>query len=229
MSDTTPRTSRFVMSDDRLGRLPARNGVPDGLLRVCGPRDESRNTSSTCGVDRGPPGIRTPNLRMKSLVRRCRSAGRNGSELGVCVSLLLVVSHRFPFLHGDETGTRPILALSFPRHDRVRVTRVCVSFMVAVPFSWFGRSVGPTCLPDRLRRIQLQRDLAHQEVEVAFLSHLNSPSPSVGDDRYDDEPSVLLRLVDAGSGAYVTCFMPWPFRTPGARRGGRPGSPLRWG
>jgi hypothetical protein len=35
------------------------------------------------------------------------------SELGVPVSVVLIVSHRFSFLHGDETGTRNSSALPF--------------------------------------------------------------------------------------------------------------------
>jgi len=55
----------------------------------------------------GPPGIRTPNLRIKSLVRSCRSERRGAREQPICVSVLPIVSRRFPFLHGDETGMEP--------------------------------------------------------------------------------------------------------------------------
>jgi hypothetical protein len=61
----------------------------------------------------GPPGIRTPNLRIKSLLETCRSKGWIAFELRVCVSSHPIVPHRFPFLHGDETGTRLRPALSF--------------------------------------------------------------------------------------------------------------------
>jgi hypothetical protein len=36
------------------------------------------------------------------------------SEPRVCVTVLPIVSQRFPFLHGNETGRRPQLPLSFP-------------------------------------------------------------------------------------------------------------------
>ena len=74
----------------------------------------SPDRPSTCGFGGGPPGIRTPNLRIKSLVRRCRSERCTASDLRVCVSVLPIVSQRFPFLHGDETRRRPQLPLSFP-------------------------------------------------------------------------------------------------------------------
>ena len=69
----------------------------------------TRNTTFACG----PPGTRTPNLRIKSLVEECWSDTCATYEQHVCVSVLPIVSHRFPFLHGDETGTGPRLALSF--------------------------------------------------------------------------------------------------------------------
>jgi hypothetical protein len=59
------------------------------------------------GLLRGPPGIRTPNLRIKSLVQRCRPQPREAIHLLVCVSVVPIVSHLFPFLHGDRTGTSP--------------------------------------------------------------------------------------------------------------------------
>jgi CheY-like chemotaxis protein len=68
------------------------------------------------GLTSGPPGTRTRNLRIKSLVRTCRSERRLALEKRVCVSLVPIVSHRFPFLHGDETGTIPPLALPFRSH-----------------------------------------------------------------------------------------------------------------
>jgi hypothetical protein len=43
----------------------------------------------------GPPGIRTPNLRIKSLVRSRRSGRCASSELRICGSVKRVVSHRF--------------------------------------------------------------------------------------------------------------------------------------
>jgi hypothetical protein len=52
----------------------------------------------------GPPGTRTPNLRINSPVRTCRSARWMSSELRVCVSVVPIASRCFPFLHGDETG-----------------------------------------------------------------------------------------------------------------------------
>jgi len=74
----------------------------------------SPDRSSTCGFAGGPPGIRTPNLRIKSLVKECWSESCTASELVVCVSTHPVVSQRFPFHHGDETGTGTPSALSFP-------------------------------------------------------------------------------------------------------------------
>jgi len=44
------------------------------------------------------------------------------SEQAVCVSLLSIVSRCFPFLHGDETGTASSRTLSFPSHERSRLT-----------------------------------------------------------------------------------------------------------
>ncbi len=73
----------------------------------------SPDRPSTCGFAGGPPGIRTPNLRIKSPVRRCGSEGCTTSELRVCVPVVPIVSHRFPFLHGDETGQQVHWALSF--------------------------------------------------------------------------------------------------------------------
>ena len=67
----------------------------------------SSDRPSTCGFAGGPPGIRTPNLRIKSPVRTCWSEGGVGSELRVCVSVVPIVSQCFPFLHGDETGREP--------------------------------------------------------------------------------------------------------------------------
>jgi hypothetical protein len=61
----------------------------------------SWNTTFTSG----PPGIRTPNLRIKSLVEECWLGACGAADLRSCVSIHPVVSHRFPFLHGDETGT----------------------------------------------------------------------------------------------------------------------------
>jgi len=74
----------------------------------------ARLTDRLPAVSGGPPGIRTPNLRIKSLVPRCWSERCTASDLRVCVSVLPIVSQRFPFLHGDETGRRPQLPLSFP-------------------------------------------------------------------------------------------------------------------
>jgi len=95
--------------------LPPSTGGRREESRARAPRS-SQNRPPTWGFGGGPPGTRTPNLRIKSLVRTCRSERCNASDLRVFVSLLPIVSHRFPFLHGDETGTAPCLALSFPRH-----------------------------------------------------------------------------------------------------------------
>jgi len=69
---------------------------------------------------RWAPGIRTPNLRIKSLVRRRRSAAYTASELRVCVSLLPIVPRRFPFIHGEEAGKIPCSSLSFLRQRHLR-------------------------------------------------------------------------------------------------------------
>jgi hypothetical protein len=61
----------------------------------------------------GPPGIRTPNLRIKSPVQKCWSKPWMSSELAVCVSTHPIVSRRFPFHHGDETGMEVRAVLSF--------------------------------------------------------------------------------------------------------------------
>jgi len=53
------------------------------------------------------------NLRIKSLVEECWSESCTVSGLVVCVSTHPVVSQRFPFLHGDETGTEAPAVLSF--------------------------------------------------------------------------------------------------------------------
>ena len=76
----------------------------------------SSDRPSTCGFVGGPPGIRTPNLRIKSLVRSSRSESRGAREQPNCVSVLPIVSHRFPFLHGDEAGMSDSSALSFRLH-----------------------------------------------------------------------------------------------------------------
>jgi hypothetical protein len=70
----------------------------------------SRNTTLPCG----PPGIRTPNLRIKSLVRTSRSESCRAAEQPVCFSAVPIVSQRFPFFHGDETGDARRWTLSFP-------------------------------------------------------------------------------------------------------------------
>ena len=61
-------------------------------------------------------GIRTPNLRINRLVEECWSERWMTLELVVCVSMHPIVSRRFPFLHGDETGTGLRLSLSFRSH-----------------------------------------------------------------------------------------------------------------
>ena len=76
-------------------------------------RPASHRNTTRCG---GPPGIRTPNLRIKSLVEECWSEPWTSSELAVFVSTHPIVSRCFPFLHGDETGSRPRQALTFPPH-----------------------------------------------------------------------------------------------------------------
>jgi hypothetical protein len=78
----------------------------------------SPDRPSTCGFSGGPPGIRTPNLRIKSPVEACRSEACLGSELRVSVSVLPVVSLCFPVLHGDEMGTTMLWALLFRSHVR---------------------------------------------------------------------------------------------------------------
>lgn len=60
----------------------------------------------------------SPTRTIKSPVERRRSEARMRSELRVCVSALPVVSRRFPFLHGDETGTGFASALSFQREHQ---------------------------------------------------------------------------------------------------------------
>ena len=62
---------------------------------------------------------------MKSVVPRCWSERCTASDPRVCVSVLPIVSQRFPFLHGDETGRRPQLSLSFPMN--VLAERTCRS------------------------------------------------------------------------------------------------------
>ena len=99
--------------------------LPDGGLRSSdergGPGDSAqrpydRTGCLTSATARGPPGIRTPNLRIKSLVEECWSEDWMSSELAVCVSTHPIVSRRFPFHHGDGTGTTPHSALSFRSH-----------------------------------------------------------------------------------------------------------------
>jgi hypothetical protein len=68
---------------------------------------------STSGFVGGPPGTRTPNLRIKSLIRRCRSEPWKASELHIFVAVLPIVTRSFPLLHGDETGIRRAFALTF--------------------------------------------------------------------------------------------------------------------
>jgi hypothetical protein len=53
------------------------------------------------------PGTRTPNLRIKSPIGTRRSEPPRSSEQPVCLSVLPVVSHRFPFLHGMRRGRNP--------------------------------------------------------------------------------------------------------------------------
>ena len=67
-------------------------------------------------VCRGPPGTRTPNLRIKSPARTCRSRSWTGSEQPVCVCGVPIVSHHFPFRHGNETGIEAGHVLSFRTH-----------------------------------------------------------------------------------------------------------------
>jgi hypothetical protein len=52
----------------------------------------------------GPPGTRTPNLRIKSLVQTRTSELCRASEPCVRVSVLPIDSRCFPFHRGDETG-----------------------------------------------------------------------------------------------------------------------------
>jgi hypothetical protein len=90
---------------------PSAGAVSPSSRSRCVTRQAESSTSAG-----GPPGIRTPNLRIKSPVRMCSSEGCTASELRVCVSALLVSSRCFPFLRGDETGTRPRPALPFRLH-----------------------------------------------------------------------------------------------------------------
>ena len=87
----------------------------------------TRNTTQ----NRGPPGIRTPNLRIKSLVEECWSEACEDADLRFCVSRHPIASHRFPFLHGDETGTETAAPL---------------------PSRWAVRSESPGASGDPLRR-----------------------------------------------------------------------------
>jgi hypothetical protein len=96
----------------------------------------TRNTTLPCG----PPGIRTPNLRIKSLVRTCRSERCVWPGLRVCVSVLPIVSCCFPFLHGDETGMPRPSALSFdpsaPMSGQIPSLAVCASVCRILVNAW---------------------------------------------------------------------------------------------
>jgi hypothetical protein len=68
---------------------------------------QQRDRLATRGIDITP-------YRLSHLgFRRCRSGAGMPSELRICVPLVPIVSRRFPFLHGDETGTAHPPAFSF--------------------------------------------------------------------------------------------------------------------
>ena len=75
-----------------------------------------RNGLSNQRVCRGPPGTRTPNLRIKSPMRTCRSERFHAHLAGSLLSPLPISSHRFPFFHGDKTGPGAGLVLSLRPH-----------------------------------------------------------------------------------------------------------------
>jgi hypothetical protein len=101
--ERTPRIDRGV------GRSPATGGrwlgSPGGCVSATpGSTSDRGATRPNERAGGGPPGTRTPNLRIKSLVRTCRSQSCAAFELRVCVSVLPIVSQLFPSLHGDLTG-----------------------------------------------------------------------------------------------------------------------------
>jgi hypothetical protein len=61
-------------------------------------------SGGTKHISRGSPGTRTRNLRIKSPIRRCWSERCVPFELRVCVSVVPIVSRRFPILHGMRRG-----------------------------------------------------------------------------------------------------------------------------
>ena len=97
------------------------------MLRVCGPRSGRGAAAQLgrlpAGLLRGPPGTRTRNLRIKSLVRRCSSAPCEPRELRLCVSVVPIVSRCFPFHHGEDTGIGLVRRLSYPMHSTSEMLR----------------------------------------------------------------------------------------------------------
>jgi hypothetical protein len=114
-TNASPRLSVLPSVRTLLRPIADGSGAREGLLRVCVLRSCPTRHAEQAIYQRkprwanrgGPPGTRTPNLRIKSLVQRCRPEPREAIHLLVCVSVVPIVSHLFPFLHGDRTGTSP--------------------------------------------------------------------------------------------------------------------------